>query len=67
MISGIIFFESGGIQQIGDLNSVAGIINTIKQVLPELEAKEASRVLDQISDDELEKLLEARKSKSVEK
>lgn len=67
MISGIIFFESGGIQQIGDLNSVAGIINTIKQVLPELEAKEASRVLDQISDDELEKLLEVRKSKSVEK
>lgn len=61
MISGIIIFEQGGVQQIGDISSFAGIIGTLKQILPELESKEAKRVLDAISDDDLEQLLAERR------
>lgn len=62
MIKGIIIFESGGMQQIGELSSVQGIINTMKQILPELEAAEAKRVLDNISDDELKRIIAAREN-----
>lgn len=63
MLKGIIIFEQGGIQLVGELNSLQGIINTIKEVLPQLEAQEAQRVMQSIPDDELERLLEARKTK----
>lgn len=63
MVKGIIIFEQGGMQQIGELNSLAGIIATIKQALPELEAAEAKRVLDNISDDELKRIVAARENK----
>jgi len=36
MINGIIIFEQGGIQQIGELHSLQGVIDTIKKILPDL-------------------------------
>jgi len=65
MLKGIIIFEQGGIQLVGELNSLQGIINTIKEVLPQLEKQEADRVMNAIPDDELERLLEARKNKAA--
>jgi hypothetical protein len=62
MVRGIIIFEQGGVQQIGDISSLQGIINTIKQILPELEAKESSRVLDTISDEDLKRIIAAREA-----
>lgn len=61
MIKGIIFFEQGGLQVIGELNSLAGVIATLKDVLPQLEQQEAQRVIQQLSDAELEKIVAARK------
>ena len=62
MLKGIIMFEQGGIQLIGELNSLQGIINTMKEVLPQLEKQEAQRVLKEVSDTELERLLEERRN-----
>ena len=61
MIKGLILFEEGGVQQVGELFSLAGIIATMKQILPELEARETQRVFDALSNEELEKLLAERK------
>jgi hypothetical protein len=65
MIKGIMLFEQGGAQPIGELNSLQGIINTIKQLLPELEAQEANRILDNISDEDLQKIAAARENKAT--
>ncbi len=65
MIKGILFFEQGGLQVIGELNSLAGVLATIKQVLPELEQKEKDHVLEAVSDAELEQLLVARRKKEA--
>ena len=62
MIKGIFIFEHGGLQQIGDLNSLAGIIVTMEQMLPQLKKQEAERVLDSLSKEELEAAI---KSKSA--
>lgn len=64
MVSGLLFFEQGGLQVIGEITSLANVITTIKQVLPELEKQEKERVLNAIPDDELERLLEARRNKA---
>ena len=64
MPSGLLFFEQGGLQVIGEITSLANVITTIKQVLPELEKQEKERVLNAIPDDELERLLEARRNKA---
>lgn len=63
MIKGLLIFEQGGVQQIGEFSSLAGIISTMKQLLPELEAQEAKRVLDAMSDEELQNILAARANK----
>lgn len=67
MLKGVIIFEQGGMQQIGELSSLQGIINTMKIALPELEAKEADRVLQSMSDAELEQILIERKKGTMEK
>lgn len=64
MIKGVLIFEQGGMQQIGELSSVQGIINTMKQALPVLEEQEANRILDSLSDEELQKVLAARENKA---
>lgn len=63
MIKGIFIFESGGLQQIGEVSSLQGIINTIRELLPILEQQERDRVLSQLSNDELEALIKQRKEK----
>lgn len=65
MIKGIFIFEVGGVQQIGDLNSAQGIINTIKELLPQLEAQELKRITDNLSAIDLEKLIEVHKNKTA--
>lgn len=65
MINGLLILEQGGAQQIGELSSFQGIINTLKQILPDLEAQEAKRIIDQISDEDLQKILTARENKSA--
>jgi hypothetical protein len=61
MVKGILILESGDVQQIGDLNSFAGIIATIKKLLPQLEEQEAQRIIQQISDEDLQRIITARK------
>lgn len=58
MIKGIIFFEQGGLQQIGELQSLDNIIRTIEEILPALKQKERERILSLLSKEDLEKLLE---------
>lgn len=64
MIKGIMLFESGGAQQIGELTSLSNIIATIQQILPELEEKESQRVFDSISDEQLQQIVASRKIKT---
>lgn len=66
MVQGIFFSQDGEIQQIGNITTLANIIAVIKGVLPELEQKEADRVLQSISDEDLERLIQQRKTR-VEK
>lgn len=63
MLKGVIIFEQGGMQQIGELSSLQGIINTIEEALPMLKQQEAKRVLDAMSDEELQNILAARANK----
>ncbi len=67
MIKGILIFENGTIQQIGELTTLNSIIVAIKQILPELEEQEKKRVLDSISDDDIQQLLASRKNTTEKK
>lgn len=60
MIKGIIFFEHGGIQLIGELNSLQGIINTIKQILPDLEKQERDRIFSTMTTEQIAELIKER-------
>lgn len=62
MFKGIIIFESGGVQQIGEITTLQGIINTIKQILPELEKQERDRVFSTLSTEELAQLIKEREA-----
>lgn len=62
MIKGLLFFEEGGVQQLGEFNTLSTLIATMKQVLPELEAAELKRVASLLSDDDLQRLANERKS-----
>lgn len=57
MLRGLIFFEQGGVQQVGELTTLESIIQTIRLVLPDLETKQRERVLASLSDEDLKKLL----------
>lgn len=63
MLKGLFIFESGGFQQIGEVNSLQGIINTIQILLPQLIEQEQQRVLGELTDEQLAQLMEARKNK----
>lgn len=65
MISGIIIFEQGGVQQIGELKSLSNIIETIRIILPDLEQKELNRVLSQVSDTDLKRLIAERENNAA--
>ena len=67
MLKGIIFFEQGGLQLIGELNSLAGIITTIKQILPELEKQERDRIFSTMSVEEIAALIKEKESGKTEK
>lgn len=55
MVKGILIFETGEVQQIGDLTSLQNIIITIEQLLPQLKKQERDRVLELWSPEELER------------
>lgn len=63
MISGIIFFEEGGYQMIGDIGSFAKILATMNGVSSEMIAAEKNRLFDSVSVEELEKAIDAKKQK----
>lgn len=67
MLKGIILFEQGGLQLIGELNSLAGIISTIKQVLPELEKQERDRIFSTMSVEEISALIKEKEAGKTEK
>ncbi len=56
MIRGIIILESGEVQQLGDLTTAAGIIATMKQLLPELEMKERKRALLGLTEEDIKRI-----------
>jgi len=62
MIKGIILFEQGGVQQIGDLTSLHNIIATIRQILPELEKQERDRIFSTLSTAEIAQLIKEREA-----
>lgn len=62
MIKGIIIFEQGGLQVLGELNSLSGIINTMKQVLPEFEKQERDRIFATMSTEEIAALIKEREA-----
>lgn len=66
MIKGVIFFEQGGIQAIGELNSLAGIIDTMKKVLPDFEKQEKQRVFNSMTKEEIAELLKERDKAEAE-
>lgn len=63
MIKGILFFEDGNVQIIGDLSTARHIIASINTVLPQLQEQEKKALLDNISAEDLEKLLEQKRAK----
>lgn len=62
MIKGIIIFEHGGMQPIGELNSLQGIINTIEKILPELKKQEIDRVFNSMSTEDIAALIKEREA-----
>ena len=56
------FFEQGGVQLIGELNSLAGIIATIKNALPEFEKQERERVFRTLTTEQIAELIKEREA-----
>lgn len=66
MINGIMIFDNGMVQQIGELQTLETIITTMQVILPELIKKEQERKAALLSDEDIEKLYNARKNKKQE-
>ncbi len=69
MIRGIIILESGEVQQIGELQSLTGIVNTMKRMLPELIAQDRKRALADLSAEDIERIaaeIKAEQEKQLE-
>jgi hypothetical protein len=64
MINGIFLPVSGGVQQIGEIQTLEYIIRTIKQILPELEAEEKKRLFSTLSTEELAAIIKEREDAS---
>lgn len=67
MIKGIFISEDGFIQALGEITTLEHIIKAMHRNLPEFERQEKERVLSSLGDEELEKLLQERKSKATAK
>lgn len=63
MLKGIIIFESGEIQQVGDLVTLANIIQSMKQALPELEKKQREHIFNTLSTEEIAELIKQHQQK----
>lgn len=59
-------FDNGMVQQIGELQTLETIITTMQVILPELIKKEQERKAALLSDEDIEKLYNARKNKKQE-
>lgn len=64
MIKGILIFEQGGMQVIGELHSLQGIINTIEQLLPDLKKQERDRIFSTMSTEEIAALIKEKEGKT---
>ena len=61
ILNGIIFFEDGTVQMIGQLNTVRMIALKVQQVIPNLVQQERDAVFDSITDAELRRLIDSKK------
>lgn len=62
MVKGILLFEQGGAQVIGEISSFSAILATIESIVPQMQEQEKARLLNQLSDEDLRKILEERKN-----
>lgn len=65
MIKGIIFFEDGTLQLIGELNTLSGIIKTMKEAIPSFEKQESQRIFNSLSDEQIAALIKAREAEGI--
>jgi hypothetical protein len=68
MVNGLLFFEEGGLQPIGQITRLEDLIQNIEAVLPQLrqqaiayKQQEAQKALEKLSLEELERELKRRK------
>lgn len=61
MIKGLLIFEDGSVQQIGELSTATNIIAAMQQILPELMKQEQERILRLLDTDTLEAILAQRR------
>lgn len=62
MINGIIFFEGGGYQIVGEIGSFRKILNTMTSLTKEIESVEKQRNLADYTIEEMEELIKAKKA-----
>jgi fatty acid-binding protein DegV len=60
MIKGLLFFEDGTVQQIGELRTAEYITAAMKEVLEQLITQEKARVLTLLTTEEIQKEIEQR-------
>ncbi len=65
MIKGIIFFEDGTLQLVGELRSLSSIIQTMKEAIPSLEKQEAQRVLNSLTDEQIAEFVKQREAEGI--
>jgi hypothetical protein len=66
MINGILLFEQGGVQQIGELTTLDNIIKTIKLILPDLEKQQRKILFDSLSTEEMAAVIKEREAALAE-
>lgn len=66
-MNGIIFWENGEVQMIGQLTTVRLIALKVQQVIPDLVQQERNAVLDTMSEQEIRRAVELFGNKQKEK
>jgi hypothetical protein len=60
MVKGVLLFEQGGAQIIGEIATFSEILATIETIVPQMQEQEKSRLLSRLSNEELKRILEER-------
>lgn len=67
MLKGMLIFEQGGAQPIGELTNLTNIIATMEQLIPLLKEEQRKKVLADLSTEDLEKLLEEKRTGATQR